>query len=102
MKTIYESENGKQFETEQEAKEADKQYLAEQKKNEASKAEREQAAAKVTDAFKAAAKAKREAVKELDKFTEKYGSYHKTFYGDEAEDFFESPVDAFFNRFINW
>lgn len=99
MKTIYESENGKQFETEQEAKAEDKQYLEVQKKAEIAKTERKEASQKVIDAYKAAAKAKREAEKEMQKFIDKYGSFHQTLRGDDAKDFFESPIDLFFDHF---
>lgn len=100
MRTIYEAEDGKQYESEDEAREADKQYLATQKKEELEKTERKEAAAKVTDAFKAAAKAKREANEEMQKFLDKYGSFHQSFHGEEAKDFFEDPVDVFFNHFF--
>lgn len=97
MKTIYESESGKQFETEQEAKEADKQYLAEQKKNEAAKEQRKADAQIVTDAFKDAAAAQRKAREEMQEFIDKYGSFHETFTGDEAKDFFTNPFDTLFD-----
>lgn len=100
MRTIYEAEDGKQYESEDEAREADKQYLATRKKEELEKAERKEAAAKVTDAFKAAAKAKREANEEMQKFLDKYGSFHETFHGDEAKDFFEDSFDVFFDHFF--
>lgn len=100
MRTIYEAEDGKQYESENEAREADKQYLATRKKEELEKTERKEAAAKVTDAFKAAAKAKREANEEMQKFLDKYGSFHQSFHGEEAKDFFEDPVDVFFNHFF--
>lgn len=100
MRTIYEAEDGKQYESEDEAREADKQYFATQKKEELEKTERKEAAARVTDAFKAAAKAKREANEEMQKFLDKYGSFHETFHGDEAKDFFEDPFDVFFNHFF--
>lgn len=100
MRTIYEAEDGKQYESEDEAREADKQYLATRKKEELEKTERKEAAAKVTDAFKAAAKAKREANEEMQKFLDKYGSFHQSFHGEEAKDFFEDPVDVFFNHFF--
>lgn len=100
MRTIYEAEDGKQYESEDEAREADKQYLATQKKEELEKTERKEAAVKVTDAFKAAAKAKREANEEMQKFLDKYGSFHETFREDEAKDFFEDPIDVFFNHFF--
>lgn len=100
MRTIYEAEDGKQYESEDEAREADKQYLATRKKEELEKTERKEAAAKVTDAFKAAAKAKREANEEMQKFLDKYGSFHQSFHGEEAKDFFEDPIDVFFNHFF--
>lgn len=100
MRTIYEAEDGKQYESEDEAREADKQYFAAQKKEELEKTERKEAAAKVTDAFKAAAKAKREANEEMQKFLDKYGSFHETFHGDEAKEFFEDPFDVFFDHFF--
>ena len=98
MRTIYEAEDGKQYESEDEAREADKQYLATRKKEELEKTERKEAAAKVTDAFKAAAKAKREANEEMQKFLDKYGSFHETFRENEVKDFFEDPIDVFFNH----
>lgn len=98
MRTIYEAEDGKQYESEDEAREADKQYLAAQKKEDLAKTERKEAAAKVTDAFKAAAKAKKEANKEMQKFLDKYGSFHQSFHGEEAKDFFEDPFDVFFDH----
>lgn len=66
------------------------------------KATREKAANEVTDAFKAAAKAKREAIEKLEKFTDKYGSFHQSFSGRDAEDFFETPFDFLFSHFLNY
>lgn len=98
MRTIYEAEDGKQYESEDEAREADKQYLATQKKEELEKTERKEASQKVIDAYKAAAKAKRDAEKEMQKFIDKYGSFHTTLRGDDCKDLFESPIDLFFDH----
>ena len=98
MRTYYESDNGKTFESEEEAREEDKKYLATQKKEEAAKAERKEASQKVIDAYKSAAKAKRDAEKEMQKFIDEYGSFHTTLRGDDCKDFFDSPIDLFFDH----
>lgn len=97
MRTIYESEDGKTYESEAEAQKADEAYLAKQKKADADKAERKAASQKVTDAYKKAAEANKEARDEMQKFVDKYGNFYMTIHGDSVKDFFNDPFDTFFD-----
>lgn len=100
MKQIYRSEDGKVYETKDEAVKADEVYAATQKKTELAKAERKEAAKKVQDAFQNVADAKKAAADELKKFTDKYGHYSATFTGDAAKNLFTDPFDLFFDHFL--
>jgi hypothetical protein len=97
MRTLYESDNGKTYKTEQEAKEADAKYLAEQKKADVAKKERKEASERVLDAYKDVAKANKKAKKEMEKFLNQYGSFYLTLEGDQAKEFFDNPIDTFFD-----
>lgn len=99
MKTVYIADDGKQYASIKEAKEADAKIAEKANKDKIAKAEREAAANKVTEAYKAAAKAKADATKEMQKFIDKYGSFHQTFTGDDAKAFLEDPIDLLFRFF---
>lgn len=98
---FYSEVTDKIYNTEDELKKAES-LVSEKKRRDANlKAERETAAKKVEDAFKAAAAAEKAARKELQQFTDKYGSFHKTYHGDEARAFMEDPFIALFDN-IFW
>ena len=98
---FYSEVTDKIYNTEDELKKAEF-LVTEKKRKEANlKIGRETAAKKVEDAFKAAAAAEKAARKELQQFTDKYGSFHKTYHGDEARAFMEDPFIALFDN-IFW
>lgn len=96
MKYFSEKTN-KLYDSEDELKKAELAVSEEKQKAEVAKQERAAAAKKVEDAFKAAAKANQKAQKALDDFTAKYGSFHKTWTGKDAEDFMVDPFLHFFD-----
>lgn len=98
---FYSEVTDKIYNTEDELKKAEFLVSEKKRKDANLKAERETAAKKVEDAFKAAAAAEKAARKELQQFTDKYGSFHKTYHGDEARAFMEDPFLALFDN-IFW
>lgn len=79
----------KVYDTEDELKKAELEVSEEQKKKEVAKKERAAAAKDVEDAYKAVAEASRNAEKTLQKFCDKYGTFHKTFTGADADPFLD-------------
>lgn len=74
----------------------------EQEKKEKKAAERKEQADKVKAAREAYIEARSNYAKELEDFTKKFGSWHETYTGEDAQRLAPTLFDSIFDRFFNF